>query len=184
MKEPFGIVYLDAHGDINTPETTISGCLYGQGLAHLIGIGHPELLSLNKNQAAIHHDNLVMIGQRKLDPGERKLVEEKKISLFSPTDVNADIKNLLQKIKKKFDENKIRSVYLHIDQDVVDPTISDACLGHEPNGISDEELFLIIEFVKQNLDICASSIGNYLPLIDINKKTMGIIRKILNLVMN
>jgi len=184
MKEPFGIVYLDAHGDINTPETTISGCLFGQGLAHLIGLGHSELLSLNNNQAAIHHDNKVMIGQRNLDPGERKLIQEKNILLFSPSDVDGNLNDVLQRIKNKFEKNEIKNIYLHIDQDVVDPTISGASLCQEHNGISDKELFSIVKFVKQNFDICALSIGNYHPSIDVNKKTMGIIRKILGLVMN
>ena len=76
-----------------------------------------------------------------------EVILKKKILLFSPTDVNVNLNYVLQKIKKKYDANKIRKLYLHIDQDVVDPTISGASLCQAPNGISDEELFSIIKFV-------------------------------------
>jgi len=184
LDEPFGIIYLDAHGDINTPETTISGCLFGQGLAHLIGLGHPKLLELNKNQAATSHKNLVLIGQRNLDSGEAELIKEKNISLFKPKQVHKNIKSILRQIKNKFEENKIKKVYLHIDQDVVDPSLSGASLCQEQNGINDKELFSIVKYMKENFEICALSIGNYLPSIDNDKKTMKIIKKVLDIVMN
>lgn len=184
LEEPFGVIYLDAHGDINTPKTTISGYLYGQGLAHLIGLGHPELLRLNKNRAAISYKNLVMIGQRNLDHGEIDLIKTMKITFFNPEQIHSDIVLVLGNIKDKFAKNGVNKIYLHIDQDVVDPLLSGASLCQEPNGITDEELFSIIKFVKQNFSICAVSLGNYLPSIDKNKKTLTIIKETLALILD
>ena len=106
-------------------------------------MGH-FILSLNNNLAAIDHENLVMIGQRNLDPGEEKLISDKNISLFSPKETNEDLHYVLQEIRNKFEKNGIKRIYLHIDQDVVDPKISGASLCQEPEGISDERLFSII----------------------------------------
>ncbi|MBI2549496.1 arginase family protein [Candidatus Woesearchaeota archaeon] len=181
--EPFGVIYCDAHGDLNTPETTISGYLYGQGLTHLLGRGHPELLALNKHLPAVDPRHLIMIGQRNLDPGEMALIKEKKIAVFTPQKIHDSLSFIVRQITHMFKKQKITTVYIHFDQDVVDPLLSGASLCRESGGITDAEFYSFIEHIQQHFDIITLSIGNYLPSLDAQGKTLRIITKVLQLIM-
>lgn len=183
LQEPFGVVYGDAHGDLNTPETTMSGCLYGQGLAHLLGRGHPELLILNNNMPAIDPKHLIMIGQRNLDPGEIALIKEKNITVFTPQQVHDSFSSMIRQITSKFKKQGIKKIYLHIDQDVVDPCFSGASLCQEKGGINNAELYAILEQLQQHFQIITLSMGNYLPSLDTDKKTLRIITNVLKRIM-
>ncbi|MFC1690926.1 arginase family protein [Nanoarchaeota archaeon] len=175
IDEPFGIIYFDSHGDLNTPETSPSGCFYGMGLAHVLGYGHPEILALNNNEPAVNEENLVLIGTRDLDPGEMDLIREKQITTYSPQEIRERYDAILSEIKNKFKEKGIRQLYLHFDQDVVDPSQSGATLYPEPGGLYKKELYGIAEFLKDNFDIIAVSISNYLPEKDKEEKTLNVI---------
>ncbi|GEM_PF-615634 len=180
-EEPFGIVYFDAHGDMNTPESTLSSCLYGMGLAHLLGFGYPELLALNTSQPAVKAENVVLVGTRNLDPGEQQLIQRERITVYAPQNIQRRLNQMLREIERKFRRNNIRQLYLHFDQDVVDPTESCGTLTPEPGGISRAELYEIVSFLKERFEIVAGSFGNYLPTRDREEKTLRIILTLLSI---
>ena len=72
VKGPMGLIWVDAHADFNTPQTSPSGNIHGMPLAVLTGDGYPCLVDAGHPGTKISLDNVVMIGQRDLDPGEKK----------------------------------------------------------------------------------------------------------------
>ncbi len=74
-----GLVWLDARGDLNTPQTSPSGLLFGMPLAHLLGLGHEDLLALEDQGPVLDEARLVLVGVRCLDPGEKALIRAHKI---------------------------------------------------------------------------------------------------------
>lgn len=181
LEEPFGLVYFDAHGDINTPGTTPSGQLYGMGVAHLLGLGYKELLRLNDFKPAVKPENIVLIGQRNLEYGEVELIRRKKISVYPPSKLEGGVENVLLEIKEKFGSNGIRKLYLHFDQDVVDPTESGATLCIEREGLSLADFYRIVESLKNDFEIICVSFGNYLPGMDLQGKTLTVILGLLKI---
>lgn len=77
-----GVIWFDAHTDINTPETTPSGNIHGMPLAVNLGLGDERLINVAKDAPAVKFENVVIIGARSIDEGEKALIKEKR-SKFS-----------------------------------------------------------------------------------------------------
>lgn len=175
----FGIIYLDAHGDANTPETTPSGFLYGMGIAHMIGFGVPSLVNLKPRNIVINGDNIILVGQRSFDKGEKEFLKSNQVKIFESKDVYQNVDKVCNIIKSEFQKRKINDIYLHFDQDVVDPKESGACLCQVDDGLRANELLDLVSFLKKNFNFVGISVGNYLPSIDREKKTLFLIIKFL-----
>ncbi len=86
--EALGVIWVDAHADMNTPETTPSGNIHGMSLAVLLGRGHPRLTGLAGGGPAVHPRNASVLGARELDPGERALVAELGVRVFTMSEID------------------------------------------------------------------------------------------------
>ena len=164
-QRPLAVVWLDAHGDINTPATSPSGLLFGMPLAHLLGLGHPELLSLNEQDQSIDPRHLVLVGVRALDPGERSLIENLSIRTYGveafrrqPPDQLAD------QVAGWLQAEGAGHLHIHLDLDVIDPEESPGVSLPEPGGVPAAET---IEFVRElaatSFAGCSFSISQYNP---------------------
>jgi len=136
--ERIGLVFIDAHGDFNTPETTLSGMLGGMPVAVAAGLGLHILRNESGLPIPIPTENIVLGAARDLDPLERALVEEHQLTRFS----TEDIIMLSPKLHRIMEDLSARTdlIYVHIDMDVLDP---DEVPGHPltvPNGPTSEEL--------------------------------------------
>ena len=101
--EPTGLIWMDAHGDFNTPQTSPSGNIHGMPLAALIGEGHDSLVNVGRPGAKIHPENVVMIGQRDLDAGEKKRLKKTGITIFTMRDIDEQgISSVANKALMKF----------------------------------------------------------------------------------
>src|SRR4051812_5411904 len=83
-----GVIWYDAHADLNTSETSPSGNIHGMPLAVSIGLGHNSLVNLHSEGQKIKPENVVIIGARSVDPGERELIKEKGIKVFSMHEID------------------------------------------------------------------------------------------------
>src|SRR5688572_20010528 len=86
--EKMGIIWLDAHGDINTPATSPSGNIHGMPLAHILGHGASELLRIGGEETMIDVSNAVLVGVRDLDPGERETIKRLGLRTFTMRDID------------------------------------------------------------------------------------------------
>lgn len=83
-----GVLWVDAHGDVNTPETTPSGNIHGMSLAALLGHGDPRLCSIGGEFPKIKPHNVAFLGTRSLDPGERNFIKQQQLSCFTMHEID------------------------------------------------------------------------------------------------
>ena len=143
--ERIGLVFIDAHGDFNTPETTLSGMLGGMPVAVAAGLGLHNLRNESGLPIPIPVENIVLGAARDLDPLEAELVKEHNLTRFSVE----DIRTLSPRLHEIMEDLSARTdlIYVHIDMDVLDPA---EVPGHPltvPNGPTSEELAAAISLM-------------------------------------
>jgi arginase len=150
------VVWFDAHGDLNTPESSPSGCFHGMPLRTLLGDGDDPIvrdcLSVLKSGQA------VLAGCRELDPPEAEYVAENKISVADVGLVSA-IDPFIDVIRNKGNRN----LYIHIDLDVLDPVDFPNVLCPCRNGISVDQLMKTIRALKEQFNIVGLGLVEYVP---------------------
>src|SRR5262249_20520643 len=133
-----GLVFIDAHGDFNTPETTLSGMLGGMPVAVAAGLGLKNLRTTSTLDPPIPPRRIVLVAARGLRSLEKELLEKHHIHRLSVEDVRSRSERLNAEMRRLSDETDV--IYVHIDMDVLDPK---EVPGHPltvPNGPTSAEL--------------------------------------------
>ena len=161
-QDRLGVVWFDAHGDFNTPETTISGFFDGMGLAIATGRCWRAMLKTIPGLSPVAEANVIHIGARDLDPAEEALMTKSELQLVLPGAGETDRR---QAIKTAFNtlQDKVEKVYLHVDMDVLD---TGAALPNHlavPGGLSVAEVEDIISMAKERFEVCAGAITSFDP---------------------
>ncbi|MEU0249145.1 arginase family protein [Streptomyces sp. NPDC006235] len=146
------VIWFDAHGDLNTPESSPSGAFHGMVLRALLGDG-PEGLRPARSLSA---DRVVLAGARSLDPGEQALVESRGIRHLGVEQL-ADPGPLLAAVRATGAE----AVYVHIDLDVLDPTVFPAVGTPEPGGLGVEELVGAVRALTEEFTLAGLALTEY-----------------------
>lgn len=131
-----GVIWYDAHADMNTPETSPSGNIHGMPLAASMGLGHPALTGIGGYQGKIKPENIVLIGARDIDDGEKQLIAEKNIKVYTTDDVNKlgierVIRETIEYLAQRCD-----GIHLSFDLDGIDPREIPGVGTPVANGIS------------------------------------------------
>jgi len=139
-----GLVWFDAHGDFNTPGTTLSGMLGGMPVAVCAGLAFPEWRERSQIKAPLPTDRILMVGLRNLDPPEARLIQETDIMTASLAPGFEG-----EEISKSVDElaNRCDLLYLHVDSDILDERFVPNHRTREPNGPDLEQVGQAIETV-------------------------------------
>ncbi len=174
-QRPLAVVWLDAHGDLNTPETSPSGLLFGMPLAHLLGLGHPDLLSLNYHDRSVEPRLLVLVGVRALDPGERSLIEDQSIVTYDAAVFRARAPGeLAGEIASRLLGAGARHLHIHLDLDALDPAQSPGVSLPEPDGLpAAETAEFIRELAASPFGGCGFSVSEYNPNRDREEATLN-----------
>ncbi|MBU3698949.1 MAG: arginase [Candidatus Kapabacteria bacterium] len=166
-----GVIWIDAHADMNTAETTPSGNIHGMPLAVAMGIGHPTLVNVGIEGAKLDPRNLAIIGLRSIDPGERKLIHELGVAAYTMFDID---RLGMYEIAARVLEDMSRSVdHLHISFDVdgVDPAVAPGVGTPVPGGLTYREAHVFMEMISQ-IDAYASlEVAEVNPILDDRNKT-------------
>ena len=163
--EGVGVVYLDAHCDMNTPETSPTGNLHGMPMAALMGYGGPRWCAVARRR--LLPENVLLLGARSIDPGERVFVREHGIKVLPvPEPVEGVDGPVLAVIDRFIVERGIRHLHLSIDIDVLDPELVPGTGVPVPNGISEETYMAIIRHVAALPILCSLDIVEYIPSLD------------------
>ncbi len=157
-----GIVWFDAHGDFNTPETTLSGFFDGMGLAMATGRCWRPLLGTIPGLRPVPEANIVHIGARDLDLEEERLLQQSEIELIRPGET------IHEAIDTAFDklQDQVTRVYLHVDMDILDTGEALPSQLAVPGGLSIEFVEDIIEMAKERFEVCAGAITSFDPSYD------------------
>ncbi len=166
-----GVVWLDAHGDFNTPETSQSGYFDGMPLAVLTGRCHQELRG-RIGGGAVPDDRVLHIGARHLDPEEGENLHGSGILVVPAeeirgTGIPASLRPALEKLEARVD-----AVYLHLDIDVLDPAFAPTVNFPTPGGLSLEDLEETVRLVSEVMPLRAASLTAYDPTRDEDGTTL------------
>lgn len=161
--QKLGVLYFDAHGEFNTPETTPSGWLDGMPLAMATGRCWKSLLDTIPGFVPIQDEHLILVGARDLDEPEERLLSESSVNLirseqFNAGDLKQAIKDTLLGIK-----NRVDGLYVHIDMDAIE--VQNGCANHYGvhGGLKVDLIKEMIEFAKIHFMLRACTIASYDP---------------------
>lgn len=161
-----GIIWFDAHGDFNTPETTTGGFLDGMALTTATGRCWTKLTKTIPGFAEMPDNHVLMVGARQFDPGEQELLELSQVKLVRGERIREGglQESLIQALAEL--RSRVQRVYLHIDLDVLDSQVGRANSYAEPNGLSVQEMEQAITLISQQFVIAAAALTAYDPASD------------------
>lgn len=166
-----GVIWYDAHGDLNTAETSPSGNIHGMPLAVSLGLGHEMLTQLGGYFPKVKPENIVIIGARALDDGEKDLIREMGIKVFTMHEI--DRMGMAKVIEEAVDYLKDRTdgVHLSLDLDGLDPTDAPGVGTPVTGGISYRESHLAMEMLAEAKVITSAEFVEVNPILDEKNKT-------------
>ncbi|MDH6343370.1 arginase [Parabacteroides sp. PFB2-12] len=170
--DDFGIIWLDAHGDINTSETSPSGNIHGMPLSALMGMGSEELVNIYAPGNKVHPENVFLVGTRSLDQGELDLIRREKLSVYPMTIIREKgIAFVADDIRRKLRERKIRNVHFSIDVDSIDPQYAPGTGTRVAEGLTPEEFNAFVDTVLSTNLIKSMDLVELNPELDVEEQT-------------
>src|SRR6185503_1143176 len=168
--ESLGLIWFDAHGDANTPETTPSGNIHGMSFAVSIGIGDPDLVKLGGRSPKIQTRNAVLIGIRDLDQGERDTLKKCGVHVYTMRDL--DERGMRDVVDEAIGvaSDGTAGVHLSFDLDVVDPEDAPGTGTPVWGGITYREAHLAMELLSDRANIVAIDLVEVNPVLDTQNK--------------
>lgn len=166
-----GYLWLDAHGDMNTPESSPSGNVHGMPLAAIIGYGAPELVELMGFKPKVEPRNVVLVGVRELDPKERRLVKESGVHVFTMRDIDERGMREVMTEALRFATDETAGVAVSLDMDFVDPSAAPGVGTPVPGGVTYREAHLAMEMIADSEAMVSLEVVEINPVIDLHNKT-------------
>lgn len=158
------VIWADAHGDINTPETSPTGNFHGMPLTFLTGLAtHPEFDWITHK---LQPNKLILVGPRDLDEGERDLIEKYKIQYFSSEELNhLGAKEVLEMALHRADPHGLAPIHLSFDVDIFDGEDISSTGTIVPDGPKLEEVFLLGGLIAETGRMKSMDVVEFNPLI-------------------
>ncbi|MCP4023719.1 MAG: arginase family protein [Desulfobacteraceae bacterium] len=154
------LLWFDAHGDLNTPESSLSRHFHGMPLRTLLGEGDPQIT--DRCLSLIKPDQVIMAGIRELDEPEQAFLDTTPIDILKVKELESDPACLVNKIKDK----GFRRVYIHIDLDVLDPEAYQNTKHPTADGLFPETLCRIISLLNDEFNVAGCSILEFIQIKD------------------
>ncbi len=167
-----GVIWFDAHGDLNTAETTLSGNIHGMPLAAGLGFGHFRLTSLYGYWPKVKTANVIIVGARSLDPGEEELIERIGIKTFAAAEIKKNgIAETTRAVISHFRE-KADGVHLSLDLDVLDPAAAPGVGTPVAGGLSYEETLAAMRILARSGLVTSLEVVEVNPRLDEDERTV------------
>jgi arginase len=166
-----GLIWFDAHGDMNTPETTESGNVHGMPLSHLLGLGDEELATIGGFKGKILSSNTCLIGIRDLDEAEKKIIVESSVQVFTMKDV--DRHGVSHVIDEAIEHASRGTDGLHVsfDVDAIDPSDALGTGTPKKGGLTYREAHLCLELIADSKLLRALDMVEVNPILDTRNST-------------
>ena len=158
--ETLGVIWFDAHGDFNTPETTPSGFFDGMGLAVLAGLCWKGLAASVPGFRPVSADTILHVGGRDLDPAELRMMRESGVGLCTAAEVE-QLPAAIQRLRAR-----TANVYVHLDLDVIAQAEGEANGYWAPGGLPVARIAQALQLVREQFDVKAVGVASYDPAYD------------------
>lgn len=161
-----GVVWIDAHADMNIPDTTPSGNIHGMPLAISMGLGAPKLVQLLGFAPKVEPANVALIGIRSVDPGERTMIKELGVQAYSMPIIDKEgMYSVMQEVLK-YMKDKVDHLHVSFDLDSVDPTLAEGVGTPVPGGLTYRETHLAMEMIAEAGIMSSLEVAEVNPILD------------------
>ncbi|MFN8457604.1 MAG: arginase [Anaerolineae bacterium] len=170
---PAGLIWIDAHGDFNTPHSSPSGNLHGMPLAALLGLGAPELVNLGRPGPKLTAADVVLIGVRDLDVGERNLLRESRIKVYTMREI--DERGLAAIANEALARlSHLPRIHVSLDMDSLDPNEAPGVGTPVAGGLTYREAHLLMEIIADCACVDSIDVVEINPILDERNRTAKI----------
>lgn len=169
-----GVLWLDAHGDMNTPESSPSGNVHGMPLASIIGYGPPELTELAGFRPMVEPRNVALVGIRDLDARERRIVKDSGVHVFTMRDIDERGMREVVADALRFATDEADGVSVSLDLDFVDPEDAPGVGTPVRGGVTYREAHLALEMIADSEAMVSMEVVEINPVIDESNKTANL----------
>lgn len=170
LKGNMGLIYFDAHGDMNTDKTTLTGNIHGMHLASLLGYGAKKLVNVGGLGKKINKENLLHIGADDLDQAEIDFIERENLTCFKMIDLLSDgLKPLFGLIDRL--NSQVDNIWVSLDLDSIDSTYAPGAAMPNQAGLTYREITTIAEYIGKKRNVVGVDVVEYNPLQDVEGKT-------------
>jgi len=171
QSKKIGCLWLDAHGDMNTPESSPSGNVHGMPLATLIGYGAPELVDLLGYKPKVEPRNVAIVGVRDLDAKERRVLKDSGVHAFTMRDIDERGMREVMSEALRFAMDDTDGTVVSLDMDLIDPSDAPGVGTPVRGGITYREAHLAMEMIADSEAMASLEIVEINPVIDLHNKT-------------
>lgn len=175
--EKLGVIYIDAHGDFNTQETSVTHNVHGMHMAYLMGFGHlqeNEIKDIPYTENCLAPQNVFFVGSRALDEGELNFATAYSLNIHSSQDIiRQGASKVAYDIICAIRNNGIKHVHISFDVDVIDPAFFPGTGVPEKAGISVSEVKTLLSVFLSELPVCSLDFVEYNPLLDDSNKSLS-----------
>ena len=161
-----GLVWLDAHGDFNTAETTLSGNIHGMPLAAVAGLGDARLVGLGRAALKVPVGRIVLVGTRDLDDGEKRLLTEHSVGVYTMKEIDRLGMGAVMARALEHASAGMEGLHVSVDLDVVDPRDAPGVGTPVRGGISYREAHLALEMIAESGLLHALDLVEVNPILD------------------
>ena len=177
-KRRTGLLWIDAHTDVNTPETSPSGNIHGMPVSHLLGFGDKRLLDIWGGGPTIKAEDIVFIGLRSVDDDEKQFIIDNKIRVYTMKEI--DKRGLANVANEAIDYLKhLDALHVSFDADALDPAIAPGVGTPVRGGLSYREAHLLMEMLSDAKIVTSLDIVEVNPILDKKNKTAKVMVELL-----
>ncbi len=165
-----GLLWIDAHGDFNTPESSKTQNVHGMALATLLGHGPEELITLGRPGMKVNPEQVVVIGVRDLDPLEKVMLKGSGCTVYTMREIDEiGIHAVMRQALAQLDGSA--RIHVSLDLDVMDPLEAPGVGTPSPGGLTYREGQLIMEMIADSGKLHAVDVVEINPILDIQNRT-------------
>ena len=168
--KPLGLLWVDAHGDMNTPDTTLSGNVHGMPLAALLG-GEPSELASIGGSPSVFARNTVLLGIRNLDEREKEQIRAFGVHVFTMKDIDRDGIATIAERALAIAADGTGGIHVSFDMDVCDPGVAPGVGTPVRGGLDYREAHMVMEMVADSRRLVALDLVEVNPTLDIRNTT-------------
>lgn len=175
---PVGVLWIDAHGDFNTPDSSPSGNLHGMPLAALLGYGPAELADVGRAGPKLKPEDVVLIGVRDLDRAERTLLKASGVTVYTMREIDAQgMAHIVHQALARL--SHLPHLHVSLDMDSLDPSEAPGVGTPVPGGLTYREAHLLMEMLADDNRVGSVDVVEINPILDRGNHTARIATELL-----
>lgn len=184
VHDRFAVIYIDAHGDFNTAETSLTYNVHGMHMAYLMGFNaHDPLNDFYSKGIKLQRQDAYFIGTRSLDPGEKDFAHNFQLNICTTDDCRKlGAGKVAEETIRAIKESGVEHVHISLDIDCMDPLDVPGTGVPEPKGIHPEFVYELLSVLLKQLPVCSLDLVEFDPEMDIDNRSLNVCKHLLKIV--